>query len=98
MIASAAREALALTLASLEDPALEDVRLEGARNDGKSVHATFACPAEVHAAAHAALTRVERRLASELAVELDRKRALRLTWSLLTEDELALAALVGGER
>ncbi len=97
MIASQARETLALALASFEDPALEEVRLESARNDGKAVHATFACPASCHREAHAALLRVERRLASELAIELDRKRALRLTWSLVTEDELSLALLDRGD-
>lgn len=98
MIASQAGQTLSLALACLEDPALDEVRLASTRNDGKAVHATFVCPSAVHAAARTALTRVEHRLARELAAELDRKRALRLTWSLLTEDELALAALEGGER
>ncbi|MBX7195785.1 MAG: hypothetical protein K1X94_27270 [Sandaracinaceae bacterium] len=92
MIASAAHEALAFALASLEDPALDEVRLDRVRSGGKEVHATFVCPSHAHAAAHAALERVERRLGTELAIELDRKRALRLRWSLVTDEELALDA------
>lgn len=88
MLASSAREALALALASLEDPALDEVRLDRAQLVGKEVHAVFAGPSACHAAASRALTRAAGHLANELAVELDRKRALRLSWSLVTDEEL----------
>jgi hypothetical protein len=42
----------------------------------------------LHAAASRALTRAAGHLANELATELDRKRALRLAWSLVTDEEL----------
>ena len=87
MIASAAHQALSLALASLEDPALDEVRLDRVTPEGKSVHARFVCPAAQHPRAIAALSRAAHRLGNELAAELDRKRALRLTWTLLTEEE-----------
>jgi hypothetical protein len=91
MLASTAHEALALALASLEDRALDEVRLDRAQLVGKEVHAVFACPSACHAAASRALTRAAGHLANELAVELDRKRALRLSWSLVTDEELSTA-------
>lgn len=94
MLASAAHQALALALASLEDPALDEVRLDRAQLTGKEVHAIFVCPTACHPAASRALTRASGHLARELAVELDRKRALRLSWSLVTDEELALGVRV----
>ena len=88
MLASTAQQALGLALASLEDPALDEVRLDGAHLTGKEVHAIFVCPSACHATASRALARAAGHLARELAIELDRKRALRLAWSLVTDEEL----------
>ncbi|MFN7701051.1 MAG: hypothetical protein ACK6CU_11395 [Deltaproteobacteria bacterium] len=89
MLASEAREALALALATLEDPALDEVRLVSVRADGKEVHATLACPAACHEAARDALERVRGRLRTDLAESLDRRRAPTLALALATEEELA---------
>jgi hypothetical protein len=88
MLASTAQQALGLALASLEDPALDEVRLDRAHLTGKEVHAIFVCPSACHATASRALARAAGHLARELAIELDRKRALRLAWSLVTDEEL----------